>query len=329
MPSNKGAEALRHRIRGEVPEAPGVYTWLDAAGATLYAGKSLNLRRRMLSYLAPSATRRDSRIRNLAHSIEGFTWQSAPGELAALLLEDALIKQLEPRFNERQRDFRERRYLLLTADRYPALLVVENCGPRSGELFGPYKDQHFVAALVEMLCRWFRLRSCHDAEPHRMSARFDLGQCAGPCRGAISAEEYGEAVAQAREFLGGNSAALEAVLATRMEEAAAALRFETAAAIREELAFVRRFCERQRFLGRFREGSCEFREPGLGLAYRFEYAALVSLQDASGAELAVPPALRETPSDARFALDRANVAWEWTRRRRDTRSPREGRAVAP
>jgi len=313
MPPNERRLALRREITATVPESPGVYTWVGAAGETLYIGKSRNLRRRMLSYLAPRATAIEARTRHLGYAIDSFEWRPAAGELMALLLEDALIKQHRPRHNERQRDYLERRYLLLTHDRFPACLVAEGAGARAGTLFGPFKDRYFVAGLIELVTEWFGLRACADAVPSRQSARFDLGQCPGPCRGAITAEAYERRVALARAFLEGDDTWLGRRIADAMEEAAAALRFERAAELRETLGTVARFCERQRFLATFRAGETVVEEPTYGLTYHFAGGAVAEVRTATGGAIAVPAELMAPLTDPCFVLDRGNVVSGWLR----------------
>ena len=95
----------------------------------------------------------------------------------------------------RQREYLERRYLLLTEDPYPTCLVVEDRLPRPGRLFGPFKDQYFVSDLISLLTDEFGLRACQDRQPFRRSAEFDLGTCSGACRSAITTAEYA-AIAQ-------------------------------------------------------------------------------------------------------------------------------------
>ena len=311
MSFDKRRQELRREINAAIPESPGVYVWLGAQGEKLYVGKSRNLRRRMLSYLTPSAGRIDARQRHLSYSINSFAWRRAEGELLALLLEDALIKQYEPRHNDRQRDYRERRYLLLTDDPFPACLCVDAVAPRPGRLFGPYKDEYFVAELIDFLCDSFELRACPDRDPFRRSARYDLGRCAGPCRDAISVAEYADRVAQASAFLDGDETWLRARLAGQMHRAADELRFEEAASLRERLAFTQRFCARQRFLARFGEGPSSITERRYGLTYRFERGSVDAITRDSGAAVPVPDELSARLEDRRFVLDRANVIHDW------------------
>lgn len=296
---------LRAAVRREVPERPGVYTWLGRDGERLYIGKSLNLRQRMLSYLAAGRAGPESRQRHLVSAIAGFDWRETPGELLALLLEDALIKRFNPRHNERQRDYLERRYVLLTDDAFRACLVVESEPTRPGALFGPFTDEYFARDLVALITQHFGLRACTDREPYRRSARFDLGTCPGPCRGAITPAGYQAIAARVRAFLDGDDGWITAHLEQAMAQAAEELRFEEAAALRDERDFCVRFASRQRFYRRFRLGVMTVPEPGRGLIYLFEGGELVAIDTSAGDTLAIPAELSLPLSDERFLLDRA------------------------
>lgn len=302
---------LRAAVQASVPERPGVYTWLSAAGERLYVGKSRNLRKRMLSYLVPVAARPDARTRNLVSGIDRFEWQETTGELMALLLEDALIKRFEPRHNERQKDYRERMYLLLTDDAFPACVVTDGCSGRAGTLWGPFKDEYFCRDLRAILTDDLGLRACTDAEPVRKSARYDLGQCPGPCRGAISAEQYGSTVSAVRAFLEGDATGVVATLAAKMDEASAALQFERAALLRDRLEFCGRFATRQRFFRQFREGRLVVRDAAAGLIFDFDQGTIARASARTGELVHVPPELVHPPADPRAFLDRANILYAW------------------
>ncbi len=291
-----------------------MYLWLGGSGETLYVGKSINLRARMLSYLTDEAAGPRSRRRQLVSGLRGFAYRETAGELMALLLEDALIKAHWPRHNVRQRDYLERRYLLLTDDPFPTCLVVEKDAPRPGTLFGPFKDEHFVADLIALLTDEFGLRACRDPAPFRQSPRFDLGLCPGPCRSGIPRDDYLDLVERVRSFLSGNGSWILPRLASQMEHAAAELQFERAATAKERLDFCRRFTKRQRFIHDFRSGSVGVREGRFGLVYDFDRGALASVTAPGGLPGAVPVELGSPASDPRAALDRANVLFAWLSR---------------
>jgi excinuclease ABC subunit C len=260
----------------------------------------------MLSYLAPAGTSADRRMRHLSFAIRNFRFRETGADLLALLLEDALIKQLQPRHNVRQREDRERRYLLLTGDAFAACLVVEGPGSRAGTLFGPFKDQYFVERLIALLVDEFGLRACRDVEPFRRSARYDLGLCPGPCRGAITAGDYAMRTALAREFLEGDEAWLVARLNASIERLSESLEYERAAATLERRAFAERFAARQRFFRCWRD-RIVVEEASSQYTYTFEGGRLAHLR-AGAASLAIPAELTIVQSETAL-LDRAMIVY--------------------
>ena len=322
---------LRQAVREQVPACPGVYSWLGPDGECLYIGKSRNLRARMLSYLTPANARPDARQRHLVSAIRRFEWHTTAGELMALLLEDTLIKERNPRHNERQKDYRERRYLLLTDDPFPTCLVVEAPSHRRGTLYGPFKDEHFAADLRTLLTDTFGLRACSDREPFRHSARFDLGQCLAPCRGMSDASPYAAIVRRITAFLAGDASWVEAKLSAEMAEASEHLQFERAAATRDSLAFCQRFTARQAFFRAFESETMTVGERASALSYEFAAGTLSAAHTDRGEPLAIPPQLEQPITDRRLLLDRANIVFAWLKAQKSpgpVRPIRTGTAVA-
>ncbi len=283
MPFNSAVPGLRELVRAGVRPVTGVYTLFDAAGLALYVGKSVNLRSRLLTHLH-TGTGIDNPRRHLAFAVAGFAVRETEGELLALLLEDALIKALAPRENTRQRDYREYCYLAFTGSP-PTLRVVESVDRRPvGTWFGPYRDRFAARAVVDLVRECFR-----DAPPGDVAT-----------------------VERITAFLGGDDGGVGADLAQRIEQEAARLRFEEAARLKATRDFCDRYARRRRFIRDFASGHTCVSEGDL--AYRFDEGALVSLRSATRV-LEVPDELREAPADARFQFDRANVVYDWMRRR--------------
>jgi excinuclease ABC subunit C len=303
MLANSARLALRERVRTEVPEGPGVYTWLAESGEPLYVGKSRNLRRRMLSYLVPGQTEHRSRMRRLAFALHGFRYRQTEGELLAILLEDALIKELQPRHNERSRDFRERRFLQLTAQLGLAFLAVAEAGASGEHLYGPFKDRYFVADLVELLKDVFGLAPGAGRRPGASTAGLRCGL------------DDDERIGHVRAFLGGDVELAEVRLAASLDRACERLEFERAALLRDRLAFCRRFAARQRFIAQFRDGGMQVDEQGSGLRHRFDRGAVTEVLRGE-TSLDVPAELRGPVCDARFLVDRANAVYAWLQARR-------------
>ncbi|MCA9826643.1 MAG: GIY-YIG nuclease family protein [Dehalococcoidia bacterium] len=282
MPTNPQATALRERVSSGVPARPGVYTWLANDGEVLYVGKSVNLRRRMLSYLAAGASEHASRQRHLAYSLSSFRFQETPGELLALLLEDALIKRYEPRHNTRSRDYRERCYLV---QKGTTLQVSES--PCETGSFGPFKDRHFATRLRNLLEQVF-------GRPGT--------------RGSLDTDGVGA-------FLRGEVGTAVAVLERELEAAATVLHYERAANIRDAIGFCQRFGERERFHQSFSGGEVVLSEPAIHAEYRLVKGALTGFSLGSKAH-EIPGELSAPLDDARHLRDRGNIAFDWMRANR-------------
>ncbi len=318
MSRSSEMEELNQASRRAAPPRPGVYLFSDGTGATIYVGKSVNLRRRMLSYFVAERSGLERRLREMVFSVRSFAFQETPTELLALLLEDVLIKRERPRYNVRQQEYAQYCYLLLTDDRYPTLRVVDGDGPSSGTLFGPFRDRYLAADTLSIIRRHFHLRSCIDAEPFRRSLNYDLGFCLGPCRGGVSPATYAEIEDRVVRFLNGEVEWIADRLEGTMASLADAREYEKAAAVREELSFCENFTTRQRFIHQFTTRNLELREAGEEqVVYRFERGNLVSSSVAASAiprDPAVPARLAEPVTDEKFLLDRANLVYTWLNR---------------
>jgi hypothetical protein len=288
MKAAERPERLAAAVKRDVPRQPGVYTWLGEGGEALYVGKSRDLQRRMLSYLSPVRPGVYDRHRLLRFSLRGFAFRLIQGELLALLLEDALIKQLRPRHNERQRDFAGMSYLLVTDEASPRYLVSDDPGDSRGETFGPFKDRYAVGDLVDLFV--------------------DARKLAGRGAPGWSID------AAVRAFLQGDGNPLAQYFLAAMERAAEAEDYERAAKARETAAFIARVAGRQRFLARWRGPGLEVSERSSGFLYRFWRGALREVWDAEGRPEAVPGELLEAAPDPRSDAQRALVVYEHCRR---------------
>lgn len=226
--------------------APGVYRMLDAEGGVLYVGKAASLRQRVASYFgrSPSSPRIAWMVSRIAR-IEITVTRTAS---EALILENQLIKALKPRFNILMRDGKSYPSLLLTRETWPRLLYHRGPRSRPGRYFGPYPGASAVRETQERMARLFRLRSCEDSvfrNRTRPCLQHQIGRCDAPCVGRIDAAAYAESVRRAALFLDGRSDELVDELGKAMETASAALDFERAATLRDQIAMLRQVQARQ------------------------------------------------------------------------------------
>jgi len=326
---------LASEIRATVPLAPGVYAFTDREGRLLYVGKSVSLRSRMLSYFQRDPSKAEPGLGRLVSAARGFAWWQTPSELLALLLEDALIKEYLPTNNKQLKRMAEARYLELTTDEFPTVLIVEHSedfGDR--EVFGPYRDVYFAGELRGILHEALGVRTCSERVPSAKCLDHDIDRCAGPCRGAVSRDDYLKLVAAAREFLRGDARAVRDSLVGARESASDAMRYEEAARLQEAIETCTRFAALESFAGRFAVGDCALEADPCGVEYRFSKGALVSpveviVARGSGGHLAekddgafspesagkraVSALRRSPPSDRRAIADRILIVGSWLR----------------
>src|SRR3984957_20115168 len=232
----KGAPLIASYLK-TLPDQPGVYRMLNAAGDVLYVGKAKSLKKRGGAY-ARGGAHTDRLIRMVAETAE-MLFVTTASETDALLLESNLIKQLKPRYNVSYRDDKSFPNILLREDHpFPQLLKHRGAKSIKGIYFGPFASAGAVTRTLNTLQRAFLLRSCSDsvfASRTRPCLLFQIKRCSAPCVGRIDAPGYRELVDEAETFLRGKSQAVQNLLKAEMTRASEALDFEAAAKLRDRL----------------------------------------------------------------------------------------------
>jgi excinuclease ABC subunit C len=220
-----------------MPLSPGVYRMLDAKGDALYVGKARQLKRRVVSYTQIS--RLPERLRRMVSETVAMEIVTTHTEAEALLLEANLIKRLKPRYNIVLRDDKSYPWLMLTDDHpYPQIAKHRGTRGRRGSYYGPFASAWAVNQTVTAMQRVFLLRSCADtvfANRSRPCLLHQIRRCSAPCVGRVGAADYAALVEQAKTFLAGRATTVQKDLAAEMEQAAEALEFERAAAVRDRI----------------------------------------------------------------------------------------------
>jgi excinuclease ABC subunit C len=231
-----GAAAIERALL-TMPLSPGVYRMLDAKGEALYVGKARSLKKRVASYTQPA--RLPERLRRMVSDTASMEVVTTHTEAEALLLEANLIKRLKPRFNIVLRDDKSYPWLMLTEDHpFPQIAKHRGARSRKGSYYGPFASAWAVNQTVTAMQRVFLLRSCADtvfANRSRPCLLFQIKRCSAPCVGRIDQDGYAALAGQARAFMSGRGAAVQAALAAEMEQASAAMEFERAAALRDRI----------------------------------------------------------------------------------------------
>ena len=232
----KGAARIQAYLK-TLPDAPGVYRMLSAAGDVLYVGKAKNLKKRVSAY-ATGRVHSERLTRMIADTAE-MLFVTTASETEALLLESNLIKRLKPRYNVSYRDDKSFPNILLRQDHpYPQLLKHRGARTTKGVYYGPFASAGAVTRTLNTLQRAFLLRSCSDSvfeSRTRPCLLFQIKRCSAPCVQRIDLAAYNALVEEAGNFLSGKSSAVQKALKAEMDEAAEALDFERAARLRDRL----------------------------------------------------------------------------------------------
>ena len=235
-----------------LPPRPGVYLMKDATGRVLYVGKAASLRARVRQYFQDPDSQSNPRLRLLVPRIADIGTIVTANEVEALILETNLIKQHQPPYNVRMADDKAYPYVKLTNEPFPKIVMTRKVARDGGRYFGPYPyhEPKLVGRTIRTIRKLFRLRTCQieiTRDLPRPCLDFDMGLCTAPCVAwGASPEAYAEQVQRAALFLDGKQASLLDDLRAEMTAAAAAMQFERAAQLRDQIQAMEAIGERQR-----------------------------------------------------------------------------------
>ncbi len=239
-----------------LPHDPGVYRYLDASGKIIYVGKAKDLKRRVSQYFRPPE-QLDRKTRALVEHIADLTYTVVETEEDALLLENNLIKQLQPHYNILLKDDKTYPWICIRNEPFPRVMLTRRYVQDGSLYFGPYASVHHARRLLDLIGSLWKLRICaHALTPEQIEGgklrcclNYHLEKCAGPCEGLFSAEEYQAQIEEIRKLLSGRTRELMYACRAKMQEAAADLRFEEAQEWKERLALLEAHHEREKSVG--------------------------------------------------------------------------------
>jgi excinuclease ABC subunit C len=253
-PDNVRFARLREKAKCLMP-SPGVYLMKDTRGMVIYVGKSRSLRDRVGSYFVPSTDLGRFGKQLLLEYIDDFDTIPCESEVEALLTENRLIKDIQPRFNARLLDDKTYPYLeITTRDDYPGVYITRQPSGSGTKLYGPFTSASALKEAVQHLQRVFKFRTCHleilEEDPRKRFFRpcllYAIRQCTAPCADKISKEAYRADMDRFRRYLESKGSEVLGELLAEMEGASKNLEFEKAAALRDQIKALRALSERSR-----------------------------------------------------------------------------------
>jgi excinuclease ABC subunit C len=236
-------------ILDTLPEKTGCYLMKDDHGKIIYVGKAVNLRSRVRSYFHATA-QENAKTRKLVREIADIEWIVVGSELEALILEMTLIKRHKPRYNVRLKDDKRYPYIKVHwQDPFPKVTVTRLMKDDGARYFGPYTSVWAVHQTLDLLRKIFPYLTCNreiTGKDSRACLYYDIKLCTAPCIGAINQEDYRQIIDDLCKFLEGRTDPVVKRLSKEMEKAAKELRYEKAAAIRDQLQAIDKVVERQK-----------------------------------------------------------------------------------
>lgn len=233
-----------------IPHSPGCYMFLDEKETVIYVGKAKDLKRRVSSYFNKNHDNIKTRV--LVKNIRNIKYVVVNTEEDTFLLENNLIKELQPRYNVLLKDDKSYPYIVVKNEYFPRVYKTRNIVKDGSKYFGPYTSVQAVDALLEMLRKVYRIRTCRlKLTPEGIAAgkfntclQFHIKMCDAPCVGYISLEDYNKNIEEVIEILKGNISLIEKKVFDRMQFLAEQMRFEDANDLKEKLLLIKGFREK-------------------------------------------------------------------------------------
>ena len=217
-----------------LPEDPGVYRYRNREGVIIYVGKAKNLKRRVNSYF--NREHASLRTTMLVRNIADLEYTVVNTEEEALDLENALIKEYQPRYNVLLKDDKSYPWICISGDLYPRVYITREQRAKGDRYYGPYPRAEVAKVLIDTIRQIYPLRTCRlsvsretvEAGKHRLCLQYHIHRCEGCCQGLVSPEQYGAYISEIRQILNGDTHQLMDLLMAQMQQLASELRFEEA-----------------------------------------------------------------------------------------------------
>jgi excinuclease ABC subunit C len=242
-------DQLKSQIK-MLPESPGVYKYFDKEGVIIYVGKAKNLKRRVNSYFTKN--HEDFKTHILVSKIQYLEYTVVDSEMDALLLENSLIKEFQPKYNINLKDDKSYPFIKITKERYPKVFPMRNPVKDGSEYFGPYASIRVMNTVLDLCQKLYPTRNCNlkmtpqgvEAGKYQLCLEYHIGNCKAPCVGNQTESEYNESIRQIRHILKGNLSEVKSHLKELMIESASRLAFEEAQKYKDRLDLLDKYQSR-------------------------------------------------------------------------------------
>lgn len=229
------------QIISNLPEQPGVYKYFDEKEEIIYVGKAKNLKKRVNSYFVKKHDNNKTNV--LVSKIRNIQYTIVDTEFDALLLENTLIKELQPRYNINLKDDKSYPLIKITKEAFPKVYPVRNPVKDGSEYFGPYASGKMMHTILELTQKLYPTRNCNlnlNAKNiangnFKVCLEYQIGNCKGPCQGFQTEESYKQTISNIKHILRGNLAEVKRHIKTQIEDAVSRLAFEEAQEYKEKL----------------------------------------------------------------------------------------------
>lgn len=233
-----------------LPEMPGVYRYYDSSGELLYIGKAKNLKKRVASYFNRDA-QHNAKTKVLVRKIADIQHNVVNSERDALLLENAFIKEHQPKYNIALKDDKSYPFIKITHEPFPKVYFTRQYIKDGSEYFGPYTSLHHVRSLMELIKKIYPVRNCNlnltqkniEQRKFRVCLEYHIGNCLGPCEGKQSERAYLKNIEEIRSILNGKLSVVRQLMKEQMELAAQDLRFEDAEKWKNKIESLKEYME--------------------------------------------------------------------------------------
>ncbi|HPT42248.1 MAG TPA: excinuclease ABC subunit UvrC [Paludibacteraceae bacterium] len=242
----KISSSLKEQIR-MLPENPGVYQYFNANEEIIYVGKAKNLKKRVNSYF--NKIHDDNKTNVLVKNISYLRYIVVDSEENALLLENNLIKQYQPRYNILLKDGKTYPSICITNEEFPRIFKTRNINKKWGQYFGPFSSGYTINSILEIINKLYPIRSCHLALTEQSIATgkfkvcldYHIKKCKGPCEAYQTRKEYQDNINEIKKIIQGDANEISKLLFAKMKKLAAEYKFEEANEIKQKYDLIENY----------------------------------------------------------------------------------------